>query len=156
VSSLSAQASLVAAASGLELVQSLIGAMRTADIASAADAGASSNGSPNFGPAAIYEPATHIHPEPIIEPRQVIHPTPRIEPRAICHPIKELPVLNPCSPSPITTEPSHIDPSPIQPPWKVLPWQCPNAPALMVKLVVLQPDNTSNGLYKGSVIDCFI
>jgi hypothetical protein len=156
VSSLSVQASLIVAASGLEVVQLLTGAMRAADKASAADAGHGPNANPDFGPAAIYEPAARAHPEPTIAPRQVIHPSPRIEPRLIEHPAKELPVLNSCALPPITMERSHIDPSPIQPPWKVLPWECPNAPALMVKLVVFQPDNTCNGLYKGSVIDCFI
>jgi hypothetical protein len=146
----------------LKVVQLITGAMQNADREVAASAAAQAPSTASmYGPAATYEPSD-------AQPAATSSPSPAAtsavnsaaQTRVVNHVIYKPTYLHtssaPLSFSPIAPEPSHITPSPIQPPWKVLPWQCPPAPALMVKLVIQRPDNISSQWYKGSVMDCFI
>jgi hypothetical protein len=142
---LSVNVSLIVATLDLKLVQLVVGAMRTADIASARERGP-------LAPAAIYERRRVIHPEPRYERRRVIHPEPRREIRRIEHIDKICPDTVPACAATCPPEPSHITPSPIQPPWMTLPWKNPPQPGRVIKVVAYRPDT----IQKGSMLDCFI
>jgi hypothetical protein len=163
---LQATASLLVAASDLQLVRLLRGAMRTADLSSGAAGG-------GFGPAAVIEPRPRHHPDPLIEPRPRIHPTPRFEPRPVIHPTPRFEPRPVIRPEPRVDAPAYpcvvleivVDPCdsncPIEPPWRVLPWE-PGAdvsaqaeslaqPAHRVKPPIRRPDIVG----KGALIDLF-
>jgi len=143
-------ASLIAATLDLKMVQSVIGAMRAADRASARCG--------HFGPCGQFDAIENqricrrfiLHPTPRIEPRPVIHPTPRILPRPVIHP---QPRVEP-QPPPVAPD-FHCRPSkicPFPPPWKILPWKMPIPPHVQIKRVVHHTDVKN----KGSLIDMFI
>jgi hypothetical protein len=140
---LDAIASLIVAASDLEVVRLIRGAIRAADIASGKGCGV-------LTPEPIIEPRRRFHPEPEILPRRRIHPTPRFEPRPVYHPTPRLE----CSPPPAPCDPPlppHC-PCPIQPPWKQLVWQTPIPPRATLKVVQYKTDIP----HKGSLLDVFI
>jgi hypothetical protein len=139
---LEAIASLIVAASDLEVVRLIRGAIRTADISSGKGGG--------LTPAAVIEPRVRIHPEPEILPRPRIHPTPRFEPRPVYHPTPRLEL----KPAPAAADPERPPrcPSTIQPPWKQLVWQMPIPPRATLKVVQYKTDIP----HKGSLLDVFI
>jgi hypothetical protein len=152
VSSISSQASLIVAAADLNLVRLVVGAIRTADLSSAAHNG------PAAEPAAVL-PRQHIQPPPVIEPRRHIHPPAVIEPPAVYHSpprIESAPeaatarLAAPCSRGP--DEPAAAKPV-FQPPWDVHLWpRHHHVPVNHFKPVCPHPDI----LTKGMLIDLFI
>jgi hypothetical protein len=146
-------ASLIVALSDLKLVQSVIGAMRAADINVAAEV--STTGSVH-SPAATYTPTQaefspavalrqHIYSLPVIEPRTVIHSHPRIEFTPAPAPA---PTSLPCG---CDSHPKSAEPT-FQPPWHVLPWPQHDTETRRIKSVVAPPDI----LVKGLLIDLFM
>jgi hypothetical protein len=134
---------LLVASLDLQLVQSLLGAIRAADRHSAAQLPVA------VSPVDSYCPRPVLHPTPRYLPRPVLHPTPRYMPRPVIHP---RPRVEPsCSaPCPKASVP-HITAGP-QPPWKILPWQEPAAPPNVIKITVRPPDM----LTMGNLIDLFL
>ena len=146
---LATQATLVVAALDLKLVQLLRGAMRAADLGAAA-----SKGVDRITPAAVYEPARHVHLTPVIEPREHIRAAPCREPAKVVVTRSEQPrlalAISECRSGCEAAAPPAK--SPVEPPWKVLPWRQPPKMVVNVKWVKVQPDIIN----KGSLIDCFI
>jgi hypothetical protein len=129
----------------LKAVQSVISAMRAADI--------SAGGVP--GPLGIITkpgpgPRLTYHPTPRFEPRPVHHPTPRFEPRFTVHPQPRI-EEQPTAPAPEPETPRKVE-SAIQPPWRVRLWETPVQPPPKVKQIIHRSDVIS----KGSLIDLFI
>jgi hypothetical protein len=137
---------LIVATLQLELVQSLVGAIRKADAESAAQLSAGralAEGRDRYCPGPItpgprYLPRPVIHPTPRYLPRPVIHPTPRVAPQ--CPP-----------PSCPRVKAPEITPAP-PPPWKILPGQEPALPPNVIKIFIRQPDIVG----KGALIDLFL
>jgi hypothetical protein len=149
-SNLADTASLLAATLDLKLVESLINAIRTADLTSAAELG-NRSGVPTPAPTPC------VHPAPVFEPRIHYHPEPYFEPRPIFY-YSAAPLHGPC-PAPVEVKVECVGPArgpdcefPFQPPWKVLPWQNPPPVILKVKVVGHRPDEAQ----KGRMIDLFI
>jgi len=136
---------LIVATLGLQEIQSVISAIRIADLASA-------RGRPIaerlVQPCDRYCPGPIRH-EPYYCPRPVVHPTPRYLPRPVIHPT---PRYEPCPP----VKRSHSSPPtltpPPPPPWKTLPWQEPAVPPNVIKVMVRPPDIAG----KGMLIDLFL
>jgi hypothetical protein len=138
-------ANLIAATLNLQLVNSVLRAIRVADRA------------------AIREDVVLTEPcrdrfccgvwwrHPCYLPRRVIHPTPRYLPRPVLHPTPR--VEEPCCPPPCcpSAKVPHLTPGP-QPPWKTMPWQEPVRPASVIKMIVRAPDTQS----KGTLVDLFL
>jgi hypothetical protein len=140
---------VIVAAIQLSEIQSLIKAIRAADVQSAAFAASSSNRCPSACrpsvPAARFEPRPVIHPTPRYLPRPVIHPTPRIE-KSIVERDRH---CTPVAPTVVVQAPTEL---PLQPPWKTVPWQTPPPPAPKVKLACYHPDK----IHRGMLLDFFI
>ncbi|HEX4053039.1 MAG TPA: hypothetical protein VHX86_02115 [Tepidisphaeraceae bacterium] len=136
--------SLIVATLGLQEVQSVLAAIRTADLQSAARlSGGVAAAQPcdrycpgSISPQARYLPRPVIHPTPRYLPRPVIHPQPRIEPQ--------------CPPRPETKAPNITPPPPS--PWKTLPWQEPVPAPNVIKMIIRPPDIAG----KGMLIDLFL
>jgi hypothetical protein len=150
--SLADVASLLAATLDLKLVESLINAIRTADLTTAAELGTRS-GVPSSAPA----PGADCQPRPVVEPRIKYHPEPYFEPRPIFY-YSTTPVQGSCR-GPVEVNVECVGPGrvpdcelPFQPPWKVLPWQNPPPVILKVKVVGHRPDEAQKGL----MVDLFI
>jgi len=155
-SNLADTASLLAATLDLKLVESLIDAIRTADITTAAELGNRSCAAAS-GPAPCIQPATCINPAPVVEPRINYHPEPYFEPRPVYY-YCAAPFQGSCR-APVEVKVECVGPArvpdcelPFQPPWKVLPWQNPPPVILKVKVVGHRPDEAQ----KGRMIDLFI
>jgi hypothetical protein len=135
---------LLVASVDLQLVQSLLGAIRAADRQSARQLPVA------VSPVDSYCPRT-VTPQPRYLPRPVLHPIPRYLPRPVIHPRPR--VEPPCSAAPPCPKASvpHITAGP-QPPWKILPWQEPAAPPNVIKITVRPPDM----LTMGNLIDLFL
>lgn len=136
---------LIVATLQLQLTQSLLSAIRTADIQSGINRGTGATAGDQYSPGRI------ITREPCYLPRQVIHPTPRYLPRPVIHPTPRYELLPPANPCCHKCKPPHITPGP-QSPWQILPWQEPTPPADVIKIMVRQPDIVG----KGNLIDLFI
>ncbi len=156
--SLADTASLLAAALDLKLVDSLINAIRTADLTTAAELGACSSSMPAPWPTpGPMEQPQCACPAPAIEPHINYHPEAYFQPRPIlCY--TAAPFHGSCR-SPVEVKVECVGPPrvpecelPFQPPWKVLPWQNPPPIILKVKVVGHQPDESQ----KGCMIDLFI
>jgi hypothetical protein len=146
---LASTASLLAATLDLKLVESLINAIRTADLIGAAELG-------NRTAAARPNPAQHTCPARVVEPRINYHPQPYFEPRPIYY--TAVPHQGNCR-VPAETNircdaPTRVADCelPFQPPWKVLPWQNPPPVILKIKVVGHRPDEAQ----KGRMIDLLI
>jgi len=135
---------LLVASLDLQLVQSLLGAMRAADRHCAGQLPVA------ISPIDSYCPRPVIHPQPRYLPRPVLHPTPRYLPRPVLHP---QPRVEPqCCPPPCPKAGvPHITAGP-QPPWKILPWQEPAAAPNVIKITIRPPDTMT----KGNLIDLFL
>ena len=145
---LDARIDLLVAALDLKLVRLLRDAIRTT--AEAAGRGQSVSG---LGPAPNnFLGRRRIEPTPVIEPRKRIEPTPRIEPRTVIHLTPRVVEPPPLVCPPAEPEKCRIGKSGLVPPWKVLPWERPVEPAIIVKVIKRNPDIVR----KGSLIDCFI
>jgi hypothetical protein len=144
--SLASAASLLAAELDLKLVQSVLSAIRTADIESAADK----------------KPPLPIVRNPL--PPQGTHvaregPIERVPQRISAAIIY---TSRPCRPAPppvrVVVETVVVNKkaddlcSPLQPPWKVLPWNEPPVAPAKIKIIRYQPDIR----YRGTMLDCFI
>ncbi len=146
IASLSSQAALITATLDLSLVQSLVGAIRTADLTSAAEAGPVrreiSTERTDFycccPSQPLIEPRPHLHPAAVYEPAPVIHSHPRLALDAATY-------GNPLPPP-------HRTPSPIQPPWKVLPWENPSQPCQTIKVHKYHTDVIPSGM----LLDLFV
>jgi hypothetical protein len=134
---------ILVAAIDLQVVQSVIAAIRTADRQTLAYLPTIAN------PNDTYCSQT-ITPEPRYLPRPVIHPTPRYLPRPVIHPEPRVEQSCILPPSPHARVP-HITPGP-QPPWKILPWQEPAIPPDVIKITVRPTDTVT----KGTLIDLFV
>jgi len=146
MSSSASNVSLIVASLGLAEVQAVVGAIRTADLASAAQAVVAAN-----PPIADGLTRGESHPNPCYAPRQVIHPTPRYEPRPVLHPA---PRIEPQSYAGASSKsrPPHITPGP-PPPWEILPQAQTVVPiAQHIKIVPCQPDYID----RGRLIDLFM
>ena len=137
--------SLIVATLGLQEVQSVLAAIRTADLQSAARlSGGVAAAQPmrsvlsriDFAAGGADLPRPVIHPTPRYLPRPVIHPQPRIEPQ--------------CPPRPETKAPNITPPPPS--PWKTLPWQEPVPAPNVIKMIIRPPDIAG----KGMLIDLFL
>jgi hypothetical protein len=136
-------ANLIAATLQLQLVQSVLGAIRAADRQGAARFACPEQPGDRF----CREVVT---PEPRFLPRPVIHPTPRYLPRPVIHPTPR--IEEPCVPPPChKAKVPHITAGP-QPPWKTLPWQEPAASPHVIKMIVRAPDTVT----KGTLVDLFL
>ena len=144
MSSLQVQASLIVATFELNVVNSLIKAMRTADQSQQGQGGVSS-------PAAIFEHRPHIHPTPVYEPRPHLHPTPEYAPRPVIHPHPRVEQMDLSRPPQCTLPPMKTQ-NPIQAPWKVLPWENAVQPRQTVKVHLIHTDV----VHKGTVLDLFV
>jgi hypothetical protein len=139
---------LIVASLQLQLVQSVIAAIRTADLTSAAhNLGGGGQGA---GDSFCCGERRAITCEARYLPRPVLHPTPRYLPRPVLHPSPRvaanvLPAQCPSAKTP------HITPGP-PPPWKTLPSAEPAAAASVIKIVVRPPDTMT----KGTLIDLFL
>jgi hypothetical protein len=122
------------------LVDSVVRAMQTADIA-----GAKSCEYP--GPSA----RVTLTPDPHYAPRRIIHPEARYLPRPVLHPVARV-EPRPCLPEVCPMPPNRPTLLNIQLPWKVLPWQQPAAIHESIKVVHPLPDTQR----KGELIDIFI
>ncbi len=136
---------LLVASLDLQMVQSLLGAIRAADRHSATQLPVAVSRVDSYCP----RPALHLTPRYL--PRPVLHPTPRYLPRPVIHPRPR--VEPPCCAPPPCPKASvpHIAAGP-QPPWKILPWQEPAAAPNVIKITVRPPDM----LTKGNLIDLFL
>jgi hypothetical protein len=132
----------------LQLVQSLISAIRTADLTSAAHNAA--GGSPNPADSFCCGDGRSITCEPRYLPRPVLHPTPRYLPRPVIHPQPRV-APSPLPPPIPSAKTPHITPGP-PPPWKTLPCGEPGAAQSVIKMIVQRPDT----LTKGTLIDLFL
>jgi len=137
-------ASLIAATLNLQLVQSVLSAIRTADLYSA------SHSFPRGAWCCDRYCPGPITPQTRYLPRPVIHPRPRYLPRPVLHPRPRIEPLPPPPPAPSAKVP-HITAGP-PPPWKTLPWQEPAATPNVVKMFVRAPDTVT----KGTLIDLFL
>jgi hypothetical protein len=135
--------SLLVAAVGLQDVQSLLNAIHTADLESAASLPSCAT------PVDVYCSRV-ITPEPTYLPREVLHPTPRYLPRPVLHPTSRVEPQPAPPPAPKATVP-HITAGPL-PPWKIPVEQEPSRPLNVIKVVVRPPDM----LTKGMLLDLFI
>lgn len=160
--SIASNAALLDAALQLGLVQSVIGAMRTADLAAAVAAGPLPGGwnaaqapaavTPSAsGPAATYEPCRPSSPSPCYQPRPIDRP--------VLHPLPQPPTHHRapacdqvCVNPPATADAGHRLCNPIQPPWKVLPWPKPCVNVVVVKKVARRIDEDRTG----TLIDMFV
>ncbi|MGD0139216.1 MAG: hypothetical protein ABSD28_10085 [Tepidisphaeraceae bacterium] len=135
---------LLVASLDLQMVQSLLGAIRAADRHGAGQLPVA------VSPIDSYCRRPVIHPQPRYLPRPVLHPTPRYLPRPVIHPQPR--VEPPCSspPCPKSSVP-HITAGP-QPPWKILPWQEPAAAPNVIKIIMRPPDIVT----KGNLLDLFL
>ena len=145
MSSLGDIASLVIATMDLKAVQSVVTAMRIADLSCAAEIGKALHDR--------YEPGRVFHPDNYYAPRRVFHPEPRIEQRAA--------LLDPAPQRLALQAPSNSDSAPttcpcdvgalgqpkhtIQPPWSKVPWHDPMPQRPVVKVVVRPPDVVRTG-----------
>jgi len=135
-------APVLAATAGLKMVQSVLSAIRTADIQSG-----KALGGRNMGcvPEPEKHPRLHIHPTPRIESRPVVHPTPRFESRPVLHPT---PKFN----APPAEPEHHQSKVPfVQAPWKMMPYPATKSSTTKIKIVLLRPDM----IHKGSLLDFF-
>lgn len=150
--SLASSAALIDSLLQLKLVESVLTAMRDADLASAAHVATDTAGVPikNSGAAAGSSCDCHrICPDPRFAARPLIHLPPHYAPRVIVH---QPPKIE-RDPSPVGCHKLHPPclPELPQPPWKLLPWQ-DRAPAQpLIKTIVVQPDTQG----KGNLIDLF-
>lgn len=150
VSSLGDIASLVIATMDLKAVQSVITAIRVADLSGAATVGKLLTDR--------YEPGRVFHPEDRYERRHVITPEPRYEPRPVIHmpPTERLalqgigPDATPtdCPCDAVSAKSKHT----IEPPWSKVPWNEPMPARPVVKVVVRPPDVVRTG----KLIDFYI
>jgi hypothetical protein len=140
----SANAAVVVALAGLQVVDDVIAAIRTADIASGKQFGAA--GIPQNP---VYQPREVFKANPKIEPGKVIHTPAKVVPGPV---IYEKPHFR--SAACEEASPAIADHRPVQtgplPPWKILPWQQPEV--CKVKIILVRPDTE----IKGSLIDCFL
>lgn len=147
-------ASLIVAASDLNVVRLIRRAMRAADIASG-------RGQPvsGLGPApdcyrACWRNRRHYEPTPVYEPRQHIHPAPVYEPRTVNYSVRYVAQPEPVVVPPpiqivVETEPAAVR-TPFPPVWKTLPPVEVEAPARRpIKIERHHPDNR----HRGMVID---
>lgn len=144
--SLASAASLLVAELDLKLVQSVLSAIRTADIESAADKKPPlpivRNSLPPQG--------THVAREGPIEraphriPAAIIYTSRRCRPAPVAMPVVVETVV-------VEKKADDLC-SPLQPPWKQLPWNLPPAPSAKIKIVRYQPDICN----RGTMLDCFI
>lgn len=144
MSSLSSQAALIVAGFDLFAVQSVLGAIRAADLSGRHGSDSITGGTPEILPRPVE------HPTPRIEPRTVYHPTPTYLPRPVLHPTPRLALEPLCS-----TEvplPPHRTECPIQPPWKVMPWENLPQPHQTIKVHRYHTDVAT----KGMLLDLFV
>ena len=137
---------LLVASLQLQLTQSIITAIRTADLTTAAQRGSPGCAVDTF----CCCERRAITPQPRYLPRRVLHPTPRYLPRPVLHPRARIEPL-PAPPAGPSAKTPKITAGP-QPPWKTVPWQEPLPPADVIKIVVRQPDTVT----KGTLIDLFL
>ncbi len=139
-----AAAAVIVALAQLQIVDDVIAAIRTADIASGKQFGAA--GLPQNP---VYQRPVIHKANPKFEPAKVIHTPAKVVPGPI---VEKKPRINAtaCDES----APAVEDHRPVQngplPPWKILPWQEPAA--CKVKIILVRPDTE----VRGSLIDCFI
>jgi hypothetical protein len=151
VSSIAEIGAAIGAEMNLRLVQSVLQAIRTADIQSGHDQPPRQT--------VIVEPrrdqvrpaggeACHKRPAPAsIRPAaQSLHWC--YAPRPVFPPGPPVPTVQTVV---VQTLPDEFC-SPLQPPWKSLPWEQPAADAPHIKIVLYQPDMR----HKGTLVDCFI
>jgi hypothetical protein len=144
VASLSDIASLVVATMDLKAVQSVVTAIRVADLSGAATVGKALHDR--------YEPGRVFHPDDRYERRRVIEPEPEYETRrALLAPQPERLALQPISPEPAGASACSCDgvaaksKHTIEPPWSKVPWHEPMPPRPVVKVVVRPPDVVNTG-----------
>lgn len=137
---------LLVATLQLQLTQSIIAAIRTADLTTAAHRGSPGCPVDTF----CCGGRGTITPEPRYLPRRVLHPTPRYLPRPVLHPRARIEPRPVPPPAPSAKTPT-ITAGP-QPPWKTVPWKEPLPAADVIKVVVRQPDTVT----KGTLIDLFL
>jgi len=139
----------------LKLVQSVVDAMRAADIASGRPQPVS-----KLGPAPT-PPPDRLERDPVFAMRPVYHPEPRFERRVVIHPEPRVECLPPtkvnCQEEPcecVSAAPAAKPEmeSPLAPPWKMPVWQMPVTPPPKVKVVQYRPDIIN----KGSLLDFFV
>lgn len=149
MSSIASQAPLLAAELNLKLVQSVITAMRAADMAVAQDRKPIPGGQ-QPAPRRVAALPRKIEPRQIshratrVEPARVIHSPPRVEPPAASIPACDSVMC--CQPQPASEGIT------LQPPWKVLPWPVHVIDRPHFKPPRPQPDI----LIKGLLIDIFV
>ncbi|HEX4795032.1 MAG TPA: hypothetical protein VH370_14660 [Humisphaera sp.] len=148
-------ATLIQSVMDLKLVQSVVEAMRAADIASGRPQPVSKLGPAPTPPPdrlerdPVFAMRPVYHPEPRYERQVVIHPEPRVE---FCAPI----VVKPCEPQceceylPVASKPEME--SPLAPPWRMPVWNMPIVPPPKIKVVQYRPDIIN----KGSLLDFFV
>lgn len=148
-------AGLLLAVSMLRQTQSVVNAIKRADIAS---------GQPQpvvpIGPHPnklggrrlqddVYEPRRHITPSPVYEPAEHIRQQPIY---SVCPP-KCLPPKNDTQPlAPAVPEGTPVSSFKIPPPWKQLPWDIPIPSEPKAKVIVRMIDKS----HRGQMIDLFI
>ena len=145
--SIASTASLLVAELNLKMVQSILSAIRTADVESAAEKKA---------PLPV-QPAARSVGTPVCRER----PIERCQKPALAK------IIYSSRPSPSTAQPPAVtvivEPivvkkktddlcSPLAPPWKSLPWNAPPAPRVQIKIIRYQPDIR----HTGTMIDYFI
>lgn len=137
---------LLLASVDLQVVKSIVQAMRAADLAAGGVPGPLgtiqkpvSRNRDVFQPEPRYEPRRVIHPEPRYEARKVIHPEPRFE-------VQPTIIIQP-------EETAHVPNlgTPLPPPWKQPVWNTPLPQRPVIKQITFRPDIQN----KGSLIDVF-
>lgn len=137
-------ASLVIATMDLKAVQSVITAIRVADLSGAAAIGKALHDR--------YEPGLVFHPDDRYERRRVITPEPEYEdPILLLTPAPQRLALQPVLPEETGTNAcaceygSRPAKHTIQPPWSKVPWHDPMPARPVVKVVVKPPDVVNTG-----------
>jgi hypothetical protein len=132
---------MLVASTQLQITQSIISAIRTADLSQAGNK-----------PVQIDQfcPRPCLTPTPHYTPRRILHPTPRILPRPVLHPTPRYEPKPPCPPCEKTRAPHIVAPPP--PPWKSLPPAELSRVANVIKIAVRQSDTIG----KGNLIDLFV
>jgi len=145
--SLASAATLLVAELDLKLVQSVLSAIRTADIESAAE---KKPPLPVLAPVRCEgtsvcreRPVERCH-EPI--PAAIIYTSRPVRPNPPPHPVQVV-----VETVVVEKKADDLD-SPLQPPWKMLPWNEPVVPPAKIKITRYQPDIR----HRGTMLDCFI
>jgi len=151
VSSISA--SLIVATLQLAQVQSVLGAIHRADVASGKEFGAAGI---LLVPEADFAPREVVHPTPRYEPREVIHPTPIYEQRPIFHTTPPRGLEGPAAGGCVKQCPVK-ESTPLLTAGPAAPWDLPlplrhSSARRDVKVVVFRSDTKS----KGNLIDLFV